>query len=107
MDERTGRTTPMLRRSSRSLDEEEMHETGGDWPESPRDSGSTARVDSQVVDPDEVNWDGPDDPANPQNWPIARKWRLTILSATLTITVYAIISHCLIMSRTLTVVLGA
>lgn len=28
-----------------------------------------ARVDSNLV-----TWDGPDDPENPRNWPIQRKW---------------------------------
>lgn len=25
-------------------------------------------------DPNAVGWDGPDDPANPQNWPQRQKW---------------------------------
>ena len=29
------------------------------------------------VDADLVSWDGPDDPANPMNWPMSRKWIVT------------------------------
>ncbi|MCJ1248048.1 hypothetical protein MMC30_005263 [Trapelia coarctata] len=29
-------------------------------------------------DPDLVDWDGPDDPANPMNWPVSKKWIVTI-----------------------------
>jgi hypothetical protein len=28
------------------------------------------------TDPDLVDWDGPDDPENPQNWTTKRKWTL-------------------------------
>lgn len=28
----------------------------------------------QERDPNIVDWDGPDDPANPQNWPAGKKW---------------------------------
>lgn len=27
-------------------------------------------------DPDIVDWDGPDDPNNPQNWPAKKKWSI-------------------------------
>jgi hypothetical protein len=36
----------------------------------------------QHVDPDIVDWDGPDDPENPLNWPARRKWmNIGLLSA--------------------------
>lgn len=38
-------------------------------------------------DPNEVNWDGPDDPENPQNWSKSRKWFLTVLVSFLTVNV--------------------
>ncbi|KAK9460745.1 major facilitator superfamily domain-containing protein [Lipomyces oligophaga] len=31
-----------------------------------------------AVDPELVTWEGADDPANPRNWPRAKKWRATI-----------------------------
>lgn len=38
-------------------------------------------------DPNQVEWDGPDDPDNPQNWSQKRKWLLTILASFLTVNV--------------------
>lgn len=32
-----------------------------------------------------VTWDGPNDPENPQNWPVWRKWMTTLLLSTLTL----------------------
>jgi hypothetical protein len=29
----------------------------------------------EAPDPNIVDWEGDDDPANPQNWPIGKKWR--------------------------------
>jgi hypothetical protein len=26
------------------------------------------------TDPDVVDWNGPDDPENPKNWPMSKKW---------------------------------
>jgi hypothetical protein len=31
-------------------------------------------ISQEEEDPDVVFWDGPDDPANPKNWPMWRKW---------------------------------
>lgn len=31
-------------------------------------------VQEEVRDPNVVDWDGPDDPANPMNWPARKKW---------------------------------
>ncbi|KAK5629877.1 hypothetical protein RRF57_005592 [Xylaria bambusicola] len=31
-----------------------------------------------------VEWDGTDDPENPQNWPVAKKWIITTILSTLT-----------------------
>jgi hypothetical protein len=31
------------------------------------------------ADPNLVEWDGADDPANPKNWPMKRRWRTTVL----------------------------
>ncbi|KAJ4370540.1 hypothetical protein N0V83_005061 [Neocucurbitaria cava] len=30
----------------------------------------------EQIDPNIVDWDGPDDPHNPQNWPAKKKWRI-------------------------------
>ena len=36
-----------------------------------------------------VDWDGPQDPQNPQNWTSTRKWRIIILVSTITFNQYA------------------
>ncbi|KAJ8102607.1 major facilitator superfamily domain-containing protein [Lipomyces tetrasporus] len=41
-----------------------------------------SRVDSK--NPDVVGWDGPNDPANPFNWPNRKKWRITLIVALVT-----------------------
>ena len=38
-------------------------------------------------DEEEVTWDGPNDPENPQNWSYGYKWFLTIISSFLTLNV--------------------
>ena len=35
-----------------------------------------AAVQEEARDPNVVDWDGPDDPANPQNWPAKKKWSI-------------------------------
>ncbi|KAI0051196.1 MFS polyamine transporter [Auriscalpium vulgare] len=40
---------------------------------------------SQPVDPNQVTWDGPDDPLNPQNWSIRFKWWLTAVLSVMTV----------------------
>lgn len=37
--------------------------------------------------PDLVEFDGPDDPDNPKNWPVRRRWAITISGSLLTFTV--------------------
>lgn len=37
-------------------------------------SGDPVEQEVEVRDPLIVDWDGPDDPANPQNWPAKKKW---------------------------------
>jgi hypothetical protein len=37
-------------------------------------SGDTAEPEVEARDPNVVDWDGPDDPNNPQNWPAKKKW---------------------------------
>lgn len=35
-------------------------------------------------DPNLVEWDGPDDPGNPMNWPNSKKWLVTIVMGSMT-----------------------
>jgi hypothetical protein len=39
-------------------------------------------------DPNIVNWDGPEDPDMALNWPVTKKWTMTILLSTLTLLTY-------------------
>ncbi|SJX62955.1 probable mfs-multidrug-resistance transporter [Sporisorium reilianum f. sp. reilianum] len=41
----------------------------------------------ESTDPNQVEWDGPDDPENPQNWSQKRKWAITVLCSFLTVNV--------------------
>lgn len=41
-----------------------------------------------VREPEMVTWDGPSDPANPQNWSDTRKWVVTITAIIMTVNVY-------------------
>lgn len=35
-------------------------------------------------DKDTIDWDGEDDPAHPMNWPVSRKWLITITMGIMT-----------------------
>lgn len=41
----------------------------------------------EQIDPDIVDWDGPNDPENPMNWSRGRKWWISILTAFLTLVI--------------------
>lgn len=41
-------------------------------------------------DPDIVDWDGPDDPENPMNWPPRKKWTLIFILAMVTLVTYVL-----------------
>jgi len=36
------------------------------------------RKETKEKDPNLIEWDGPDDPENPMNWPTAKKWIVTV-----------------------------
>lgn len=58
-----------------SLDLEKTHVLTSSDTSADRDGedDAAAAVESQQ-DPDIVDWDGPNDPENPMNWPAARRW---------------------------------
>lgn len=43
---------------------------------------------AEEVDPDIVNWDGPHDPENPQNWADGEKWKIIATLAAVTLVTY-------------------
>lgn len=51
--------------------------------------GEEAAVEAEAEqDPDIVDWDGPDDPENPLNWPARKKWTLILILAAVTLVTY-------------------
>ncbi|TFK23893.1 multidrug transporter [Coprinopsis marcescibilis] len=62
-------------------DEEAITRYGGDFCPDPPPKSPLARTFSvatqQAKDPHLVDWDGPDDPSNPQNWSNSYKWMVT------------------------------
>ena len=62
---------------------------GGDDPQEPlpKEGGNIPIPAESESDPYKVDWDGPDDPTNPQNWTLRRKWALTALCTLMTVNV--------------------
>ncbi|KAF8205974.1 multidrug transporter [Mycena galopus ATCC 62051] len=74
-----------------AVEEERFRRYGGDYPRDPpnpsRRFSTVTRATSALLDPEEINWDGPDDQANPQNWTDAKKWRITFIIIVMTVNV--------------------
>lgn len=49
--------------------------------ESLRRSISRSRTHGEYIDPNDLEWDGPDDKENPYNWPSWKKWFVTLVTA--------------------------
>ncbi|TFK83428.1 MFS polyamine transporter [Polyporus arcularius HHB13444] len=62
---------------------------GGDDPQEPlpKEGGIIPVPPESKSDPYKVEWDGPDDPANPQNWTNRYKWAITVLCTLMTVNV--------------------
>ncbi|KAF8980584.1 MFS polyamine transporter [Cyathus striatus] len=71
--------TPLEREITRH--ETEFEQYGGDDIHEPEPKTPPTQIPSflpqKKVDPNQVTWDGPDDPANPQNWSRGYKWLIT------------------------------
>ncbi|TBU28211.1 MFS general substrate transporter [Dichomitus squalens] len=81
---------PHLEEDLRQEYELRAEEYGGDDPrEPPSKEQGAIPVPEQVAtpDPNKVAWDGPDDPANPQNWSNRKKWAVTCLCVLMTVNV--------------------
>lgn len=72
--------------------EESLEHYGGDDihepPPKTKEAFSGGISAGPTLDANMVTWDGPDDPENPQNWSIRRKWFITILTIVMTVNVY-------------------
>jgi Ca2+/H+ antiporter len=69
----------------RGFDDEEETELELEAGDRSPTRAETAKI--QAKDPHLVEWDGPDDPENPQNLPVWRKWVITMILTSLTICV--------------------
>lgn len=49
--------------------------------ESLRRSVTRSRTHGEYIDPNDLEWDGPDDKENPYNWPSWKKWFVTLTTA--------------------------
>ncbi|PMD23913.1 MFS general substrate transporter [Hyaloscypha hepaticicola] len=69
-----------------TFDGNEVIEGSGDDTDLERGDGSNdeekaeqlRRKESKQTDPNLIEWDGPDDPENPMNWPTSKKWIVTL-----------------------------
>lgn len=50
-----------------------------------RDGAADEKGDAESKDPNVVSWDGPDDPTNPMNWTMRKKWSNVAVLSILTI----------------------
>jgi DHA1 family multidrug resistance protein-like MFS transporter len=66
---------------------DDIHNPPPKYPEHERPSPTATLSTAPAQDPNMVSWDGPDDPANPQNWTIRRKWVITMVCIVMTVNV--------------------
>ncbi|KAJ6587791.1 MFS polyamine transporter [Mycena sp. CBHHK59/15] len=69
-------------------DEEEIARYGGDDPHDPqpKQHGRERTLIAAPRDPEAITWDS-DDPSNPQNWSVRRKWMITLVCIIMTVNV--------------------
>lgn len=75
--------------------EYEIERYGGDEPEDPPIKSRSKSPSHLTKDPNLVDWDGPNDPENPQNWSVRFKWLMTIVVIIMTVNVYVFIRNSL------------
>lgn len=70
-------------------EERRAEQYGGDVPEdpTPKVAPYVPSIVDEKIDPNKVDWDGPDDPENPQNWSNRKKWLITALALVMTVNV--------------------
>lgn len=74
-------------KNANSKGQEGAHSNSGNDDDDDSEEGRPRGNPDESKDPNQVDWDGPDDPANPQNWSKTRKWTLTALVSFLTVNV--------------------
>lgn len=68
-------------------DERETEFYGADDVREPEELKKPAPAKEAEVDKNLVSWDGPDDPANPQNWSPKYRWFVTLVCCVMTVNV--------------------
>lgn len=100
-------TNPSIEAASLDIDEKQAFEEGhdADLPigNTAKTAESTLEKDFEIEptsekavdesDPNEVWWDGPDDPANPLNWTSKRKWGNIAILSLVTLITYVFQRH--------------
>lgn len=51
---------------------------------------ATEVLETKEIDPNVVDWDGPDDPQNPMNWTTKRKWGVIAVLSSITFVTYVV-----------------
>lgn len=69
-------------------DSERCTTSGKDGPLGGSNAGEQINDEYEHRDPNIVDWDGPDDPQNPQNWPMKKRWGNVAVLSLLTILTY-------------------
>lgn len=87
--ENLDRRIPTWVEEEAAREERRAEQYGGDDPQDPepRDSVHVSSIRDEKSDRNKVDWEGPDDPENPQNWPVRRKWFITALCLVMTVNV--------------------
>lgn len=65
-----------------------MQASDGDLEKGEIDSNSPETTVQGCIDHNLVDWDGPEDPQKPVNWPAKKKWTNIILLSSLTMLTY-------------------
>lgn len=73
-------TPPSSREDGASASPSKKPEEGGQGVPAPTDLDGGEKLDEK--DPNLVEWEGPDDPANPHNWSLAKKWVSMVVVST-------------------------
>jgi MFS transporter, DHA1 family, multidrug resistance protein len=90
-DDKSSLRLPTLEREI-TMDELHFEKYGGDDINEPPGKAPSGEPHPQPPpepesDPNVVTWDGPNDPANPQNWSRKYKWIITVICSIVTINV--------------------
>lgn len=87
--EESSHTTHNIRKSGFQKDVDLEHGTSESGSSEKKEESSGNEGEKEEVDPNIVDWDGPDDPANARNWTEKKKWGNILVIASITFLTYA------------------